>query len=295
MDEYSLDYYYGLEAEEFSFIRVPKLLITLPIYKCLTSDDKLLYGILLDRMGLSVKNRWIDGEGRVYIIFTIDDVMNSLNCAEHKAVKMMSNLENKAHLIERKRQGQGKPSIIYVKKFVPGRDAQFLNCQNDNSGIAESATQDLSKEQCNNTDINNTEINKSFLFSSPEVRKEEMRKRAAFYDYFRGQLQFDLLMEAYPDEEDSLNGMLDLLVDTCSSSREWILISGDRMPLETVRSRFMKLDPTHIEYVLQCLSENTTRVRNMKQYLLATLYNAPTTMSPHYQSWAKSDMACGKV
>ena len=81
MDEYSLDYYYGLEAEEFSFIRVPKLLITLPIYKCLTSDDKLLYGILLDRMGLSVKNRWIDGEGRVYIIFTIGDVMNSLNCA----------------------------------------------------------------------------------------------------------------------------------------------------------------------------------------------------------------------
>ena len=295
MDEYSLDYYYGLEAEGFSFIRVPKLLITLPIYKCLTSDDKLLYGILLDRMGLSVKNRWIDGEGRVYIIFTIEDVMNSLNCAEHKAVKMMSNLENKAHLIERKRQGQGKPSIIYVKKFVPNRNAQFLNCQNDNSKVAESAIQDLSKAQCNNTEDNNTEYSISFLFSSPEVRKEEMRKRDAFYEYFKGQLQFELLVDAYPNECGILDGILDLLVDTCSSSREWILISGDKKPLDAVRSRFMKLDPTHIEYVLQCLAENTTRIRNMNQYLLATLYNAPTTMSPHYQSWAKSDMASGRV
>ena len=112
MDNYYLDYFYGLEADAYSFIRVPKLLINLPIYKDLTSDDKLLYGILLDRMSLSAKNRWMDDDGRVYIIFTIEDVMEALNCAQHKAVKLMNNLETKAHLIERKRQGQGKPSLI---------------------------------------------------------------------------------------------------------------------------------------------------------------------------------------
>ena len=136
MDNYYLDYFYGLEADAYSFIRVPKLLINLPIYKDLTSDDKLLYGILLDRMSLSAKNRWMDDDGRVYIIFTIEDVMEALNCAQHKAVKLMNNLETKAHLIERKRQGQGKPSLIYVKKFVPMSmellKAQFKSCRNRN-------------------------------------------------------------------------------------------------------------------------------------------------------------------
>ena len=133
MDNYYLDYFYGLEADAYSFIRVPKLLINLPIYKDLTSDDKLLYGILLDRMSLSAKNRWMDDDGRVYIIFTIEDVMEALNCAQHKAVKLMNNLETKAHLIERKRQGQGKPSLIYVKKFVLELlKAQFKSCRNRN-------------------------------------------------------------------------------------------------------------------------------------------------------------------
>ena len=89
MDNYYLDYFYGLEADAYSFIRVPKLLINLPIYKDLTSDDKLLYGILLDRMSLSAKNRWMDDDGRVYIIFTIEDVMEALNCAQHKAVELL--------------------------------------------------------------------------------------------------------------------------------------------------------------------------------------------------------------
>ena len=226
---------------------MPKLLINLPIYKDLTSDDKLLYGILLDRMSLSAKNRWMDDDGRVYIIFTIEDVMEALNCAQHKAVKLMNNLETKAHLIERKRQGQGKPSLIYVKKFVPMSNAQFLNCQNRKSGIAESTIQELPKPQCNNTESNNTEYSDTDLFFS------------------------------------------------CCANKPWILISGDKKPIEVVKSRFMKLNSSHIEYVLKCLSDNTTRIRNVNQYLLATLFNATTTISPYYRSWVNNDMAKGLV
>ena len=209
MDNYYLDYFYGLEADAYSFIRVPKLLINLPIYKDLTSDDKLLYGILLDRMSLSAKNRWMDDDGRVYIIFTIEDVMEALNCAQHKAVKLMNNLETKAHLIERKRQGQGKPSLIYVKKFVPMSNAQFLNCQNRNSGIAESTIQELPKPQCNNTESNNTEYSDTDLFSSADGRSEEMRTRASYEKYFRDALEIDFLKQSNPGERDTLDGILD--------------------------------------------------------------------------------------
>ena len=246
-------------------------------------------------MSLSAKNRWMDEEGRVYIIFTIEDVMDSLNCAQHKAVKLMNNLENKAHLIERKRQGQGKPSLIYVKKFIPISNAQFLNCQNRNSGIAESTIQELSKPQCNNTESKNTDYSDTDLFFSADGRTDEMRTRSAYEEYFRDSLEFDILKQNNPGEQDTLDGILDLLVDTCCANKPWIVISGDKKPIEAVKSRFMKLNYSHIDYVLKCLSDNTTRIRNVNQYLLATLYNAPATISPYYRSWVNNDMANGLV
>lgn len=294
MDDYSLDYFYGLEADEFSFIRVPKLLIMLPIYRCLTSDDKLLYGILLDRMSLSAKNHWLDEKGRVYIIFTISNVMESLNRAEHKAVKSMSNLEFKAKLIERKRQGQGKPSLIYVKKFVPIQKGQFKNCQNSNSGIAGSANQELPKGQCNNTDFNNTDGNDTDpILSGWDA--DEMRKRQFYEDYFREELEIDFLKQQHVRDRETLDGIIDLMVDVCCSNRKVIRIAGDDKPADVVKSRFMKLNSTHMDYVLHCLSANSTKVRNIKQYLLATLYNAPATISPYYQSWVNNDMAGGRL
>src|SRR5699024_1391462 len=102
----------------------------------------MLYGILLDRMSLSAKNGWIDKNGRVYIIFTIDEAKMALNCAEQKAIKLLSELEKKAGLIERKRQGLGKPNLIYVKNFISAVDSQLLNCENHNSGTMEITTQE---------------------------------------------------------------------------------------------------------------------------------------------------------
>ena len=118
MDNYYLDYFYGLEADAYSFIRVPKLLINLPIYKDLTSDDKLLYGILLDRMSLSAKNRWMDDDGRVYIIFTIEDVMEALNCAQHKAVKLMNNLETILELLKAQFKSCRNRNVIILNPII---------------------------------------------------------------------------------------------------------------------------------------------------------------------------------
>lgn len=121
----SFDYFYGQQSDLFTFYRVPKVLFTNERFWNISADAKMLYGILLDRMSLSAKNGWIDKNGRVYIIFTIDEAKMALNCAEQKAIKLLSELEKKAGLIERKRQGLGKPNLIYVKNFISAVDSQL--------------------------------------------------------------------------------------------------------------------------------------------------------------------------
>lgn len=112
------EYFYGAHAEQFSFYRIPKALFTEPNFRELSTDAKVLYGILLDRMSLSLKNQWLDAQNKVYIIFTVEEIMDALNCANQKATRLMVELEKQAGLIERKRQGLGRPNLIYVKNFA---------------------------------------------------------------------------------------------------------------------------------------------------------------------------------
>ena len=112
------EYFYGAQAEQFSFYRIPKALFTEPNFRELSTDAKVLYGILLDRMSLSLKNQWLDAQNKVYIIFTVEEIMDALNCANQKATRLMVELEKQAGLIARKRQGLGRPNLIYVKNFA---------------------------------------------------------------------------------------------------------------------------------------------------------------------------------
>ena len=112
------DYFYGAQAEQFSFYRIPKALFTDTQFKDLSTDAKVLYGILLVRWSRSVNNHLVYENNRDYIIYTLEEIMESLNCANQKATRLMVELEKKVGLIERKRQGLGKPCLIYVKNFV---------------------------------------------------------------------------------------------------------------------------------------------------------------------------------
>ena len=132
------DYFYGAESEQFSFYRIPKVLFTEERFKAISAEAKVLYGLLLDRMSLSAKNGWQDKENRVYIIFTIEDIMEAMGCADQKAGKLLYELESKCGLIERKRQGLGKPNLIYVKNFITPSESRFLNCENHGSGEVKS-------------------------------------------------------------------------------------------------------------------------------------------------------------
>lgn len=145
------DYYYGIEAEQFSFYRVPRLLIKDERFKGLSSDAKLLYGLMLDRMALSMKNGWLDDENRAYIIYTVDSIMEDLGCGKDKAIKVLAELDtNKGiGLVERIRRGLGKPDIIYVKNFVipEENDEQPDKQGGDKGAFTEDGEADLQKSE----------------------------------------------------------------------------------------------------------------------------------------------------
>ena len=285
----TLDYFYGQAGELFSFFRIPKALFQEQRFQDLSTDAKTLYGILLDRMNLSVKNEWFDKKGRVFIIFTIEDVKRTLRCADNKATRLLRELEEFG-LIERKRRGQGKPCLVYVKNFSSESSKESVkNRDNDDSCGSKIACQDPVKSRGIKKKENKTEMNHTNPILSDE--SEKMKNRELIEEYFSRSLEMDLLLRLYPDDEDTLYQIVNLLVDTCATNRKLLRIAGDDKPAEVVRSRFMKLNADHIRFVLKCLAENSSPIRNMKQYLLASLYNAPTTMQLSYQNQTNHDLA----
>ena len=285
----TLDYFYGQAGELFSFFRIPKALFQEQRFQDLSTDAKTLYGILLDRMSLSVKNEWFDKKGRVFIIFTIEDVKRTLRCADNKATRLLRELE-KFGLIERKRRGQGKPCLVYVKNFSSESSKESVkNRDNHDSCGSKIACQDPVKSRGIKKKENKTEMNNTNPILSDE--SEKMKNRELLEEYFSHSLEIDLLLRLYPHDEDTLYQIVNLLVDTCATKRKLLHIAGDDKPAEVVRSRFMKLNADHIRFVLKCLAENSSPIRNMKQYLLASLYNAPTTMQLSYQNQTNHDLA----
>ena len=180
------DYFYGKEAEQFTFYRIPKILVTSPQFKKVSDSAKLLYGLMLDRMGLSIRNGWFDEQNRAYIYFKIDEIMELMCCASEKATRIVAELDSVKGigLIERVKQGQGKPARIYLKKFISEENRQKANIseienkdlhqskiqtfENRNSGVSINENQDLRKSKCNYNNINNTEFNNIYPINQDE-------------------------------------------------------------------------------------------------------------------------------
>ena len=183
----TLDYFYGQAGELFSFFRIPKALFQEQRFQDLSTDAKTLYGILLDRMSLSVKNEWFDKKGRVFIIFTIEDVKRTLRCADNKATRLLRELE-KFGLIERKRRGQGKPCLVYVKNFSAESSKESVkNRENHESGSPKNACQDPPKSRCNKNKKSKTERNNTNPILSDEL--EKMKNRKLLEEYFSRSLE----------------------------------------------------------------------------------------------------------
>lgn len=158
----------------------------------------------------------------------------------------------------------------------------------------ENPTQLNTKES--NKDLSNTEVSNPILSSPPASRgrdrtgSDRMRERKNYRDLILENIEYDILIQNHPYDRDRLDELVELMTDTVCSCRETIRIAGDDYPAEVVKSRFLKLDSSHIEYVLDRIRENTTYVRNIKKYLLASLYNAPSTIDSYYTSLVSHDM-----
>ena len=345
MQEIQFDYFRGMEAEQYSFYRVPKVLFTAECFKSLSCEAKVLYGLMLDRMSLSIKNRWFDEEDRVYIIFTVEEIAELLNCGTQKAVKLMKELDDNqgVGLIEKKRLGLGKPNVIYVKNFIlkekcspeqRGKapenlgntqnsenhnsrivkttnqelpESQFKNDENHTSRIVEITTQEVPNPQSNNTDINNTDFNEtdfneidsiqSYLSpSAGEVRPvgEDVIERMETY---RALIQENIDYECFLDrrEKEDVDELIELMVEILMMPDDSVVrIGGADKPVSVVKSRFLKLTYSHIEYVLFSLHRNTSKVANIRAYLLTTLYNSSMTMNHYYQAEVNHDLYGGK-
>ena len=345
MQKIQFDYFTGMEAEQYSFYRVPKVLFTAECFKSLSCEAKVLYGLMLDRMSLSIKNRWFDEEDRVYIIFTVEEIAELLNCGTQKAVKLMKELDDNQGigLIEKKRLGLGKPNVIYVKNFIlkekcspeqRGKapenlgntqnsenhnsrivkttnqelpESQFKNDENHTSRIVEITTQEVPNSQSNNTDINNTDFNEtdfneidsiqSYLSpSAGEVRPvgEDVIERMETY---RALIQENIDYECFLDrrEKEDVDELIELMVEILMMPDDsMVRIGGADKPVSVVKSRFLKLTYSHIEYVLFSLHRNTSKVANIRAYLLTTLYNSSMTMNHYYQAEVNHDLYGGK-
>ena len=292
------NYYYGKEAESFSFFRIPKLLFTDHIFTKLSSEAKVLYGILLDRMNLSMKNNWIDEENKVYIIFTIEEIAEIMCCATQKATKILQELDDKKGigLVEKKRLGLGKPNILYVKNFIIQEEkektpiqeeitnqelwkSQFKNDENHNSGNVNFTKQELLKSQCNKTNINKTEYsdteynNTSPISPSKENKKEDMEVEE-ITKILKQNINYTFLVEEQLKDKEKIDLIVNLMAEAIQSKTD-IRINQKMTAYETVKEQFLSLQKEHISYVLLVLDENKRKITNLRAYLLSLLYNAP--------------------
>ena len=203
-------YFKGLEADRYSFYRVPKALVKADLFQKMSGDAKLLYAVLLDRMSLSIKNGWQDKHGNAYIICTIEEVMDSIHCARQKAVKLLDELEQEFRLIERRRQGLCKPNLLYVKDLYAGlSQSNYWKYENHTSGGMKNELPGVPKSNGSNTEkINKTDNSETDLIYPAELQEEEQYRR-----YFKEALELEILEQGYPADKTVLYEILELLVE----------------------------------------------------------------------------------
>ncbi len=368
MSQIVYDYHYGIESVQYTFLRIPKVLITEPHFRILSTDAKLLYGLMLDRMSLSIKNDWVDKNERVYIYFTLDEVCEQLGCKTDKAIKLFKELdvENGIGLIKRIKQGQGRPARIYVMKFLGldelqtsenkkvrslgNRDQKFRKMEentsenpssstqknrtetsekpnqgfgksevkaseNPSSKLQENRVQNLEKTEGNNTDINKTNMSKtdmsetkrnntdandirtthqSYLSINPSqqlpgqlFQQSPVSVIETYREQIEANIEYPLLVQRYPcDDPDEI---VNLMLEVLCTQEEFIKIGGKQVYTKLAKERFLKLDYSHIEYVFDCLRSTTSDIRNIKAYLLETLFNAPATIGNYYKAKVNYD------
>ena len=287
------DYFYGNEAEQFTFYRIPKILITSPHFKKISDSAKLLYGLMLDRMSLSIRNGWLDDDNRAYIFFTTNDVMEQMCCGTEKATKMLTELDSEKGigLIERVKQGQGKPAIIYLKKFYELEDTAR------STKLSEIESLEFRKSKCNYNNINNTDINyiypinqDNYNIQNSDTQNEEewIDRYTKTVDEIKKQIDYDYLINH--TERDIVDEVVNIMAEVMTVYRPKYKIEGDFIEYNAVVNKFRQITAQKLEICLLAYSRKIQRIKNPKAYWISTLYNIPLTSGIVLQNMINSDI-----
>ena len=244
MKPLELDYFYGNDAEQFTFYRIPKVLFTDQRYKSVSVEAKLLYGLLLDRMSLSIRNGWLDVDGRVYIYFTLEEAIEFLGFGKDKLVKLFQELDQDRGigLIERKKQGQGKPTKIYVKNFVIPSNAPLTSEKPKSDSPTVAQTSEMAKSRllsgrsadCGISDPNNTDKKETEWSDTESIypplppkpqnsgrgrRRLRMDEIEQYRELIKENIDYERLLEEHPYDQELIDGYVELIVEICCSRR----------------------------------------------------------------------------
>jgi hypothetical protein len=309
MERLDLEYYYGQEAEQFTFYRLPKALIADPRFKDISNNAKLLYGLMLDRMSLSARSGWFDDENRVFIKYAVKSIMEDLNCSKMTAVGLLKELQG-IGLIDVE-QKNGLANIIYVKNFVSEDKSASVDRSNNCTGKkTRRAKEDQSKKDTSlnirpvqnvdesdiqtgagrktvqgvvqKLDPNNTEFNNiSFSENNPIIPSEEnvvrsqfaendeIEKTAAYMELIRKNIEYDIMMsDKQWRDKDMYDELYEIICDVVCVPRKTIRIAGEDYPYSLVKSKFLKLNSSHLQYVMSCMQNNTTKVYMMAKLMV---------------------------
>lgn len=306
--------YFQLEGNNKNlYYQIPKALMLEPEFRELDNDDIMAYSIMLDRTALSVRNRWVDRKGRVYIYLTVAEACTLLRLGKTKMEKVFHRL-TELGLIERVRQGLGKPAIIYVKNIVVNdvdnsEDQSVLPQNGHENGLSTSdedrmadtgLPQDVptddrtadhpdgrrtasNDQKENNMDIYQYHQESDLSDAADQDGIDDAYDRDFCMDLIRKRIEYDFLKDVYPEKiMPLLNDFVDLIVDVVMSDENEYVISKKRRSGDLVRRRFLQLRRPEMEYVMESMRFADPGIRNMRKYMMTVLFNAPGTAAGMY-------------
>lgn len=291
------------------FYQMPKFLFEGELKKGLSNDAKVLYSLLKDRHELSIRNNWVNERHEVFLIYTREDMADMLGCSQPTLRKSIKQLQS-CGLMEEERMGFNRANRIYLtavtlanqgmkESFTPdSKNLSFRNEKNLHSSMKESFSQECKDFTPNDTNINNTDfndINPIHPSGQDNDGCDVIEIRDHYMKMIKKNIEYDILVDNYGYKEDVEN-IVQIMTDVCCMPDSAnVKVNGYELSVGVVRSSFLKIDSMHIQYILESLKENPSDVRNIRAYLITTIYNAPSTMSQYYRSIVNHDMHSGKL
>lgn len=249
----------------------------------------MLYGLLFDRVGLSIMNSWFDEENRAYIIFSIQEIMDMMYCSKPTAIKFMSELED-VGLIEKQKRGRGLTDYIYVKKVVDSekvvKNVDHKELKEFTSEGQETELQEVKDFNPNNTNINNNYFNDIYTNPPPKSRED-------YEEIIKENVEYDILKLDFKGEW--LDNIIELMLDVLCSDSKTIRVNQTNMPIEQVRKRYLQINDMHIRYLDDFVRKNDYEIHNFRNFYISAIYNAPIMIDSFYEEWVKEDMKRGAI